>query len=183
MCVPWGVVVCGLDDTIECRRGDHLRAKGIYRDPVRSSHAHVVKVSGWRWRCWMLLTPRPWAGRMWALPFRTVLYPPERFYEPQGRRHQTLVKRAWPIIRVVVRWWPRRDVVVVADSRDAVREWRQQVSAWPRARLSTRRRLEPPAMSRPLHVHRGSSGDPGCKAPGARPWRPCGPTRTRGGAC
>jgi hypothetical protein len=51
MCVPWGVVVCGLDDTIERRRGAHLRARGIYRDPVRSSHAHVVKVSGLRWRC------------------------------------------------------------------------------------------------------------------------------------
>ena len=48
MFVPWGVVVCGLDDTIERRRGDHLCAKGIYRDPVRSSHAHVVKVSGLR---------------------------------------------------------------------------------------------------------------------------------------
>jgi hypothetical protein len=26
---PWGVVVCGLDDPIERRRGDHIRAKGI----------------------------------------------------------------------------------------------------------------------------------------------------------
>ena len=49
MCVPWGVVVCGLDDTIERRRGDHMSAQGIYRDPVRSSHAHVVNVSGLRW--------------------------------------------------------------------------------------------------------------------------------------
>jgi hypothetical protein len=99
-------------------------------------------VSGWRWRCWMLLTPRPWAGRIWALPLRTVLCPAARFDAPQGRRHQPLAERAWPIIPGVARWWPRRDVVVVADSRDAVREWRQQVNAWPRARLSTRRRLE-----------------------------------------
>jgi hypothetical protein len=39
----------GLDDTIERRRGAKLRAKGMYRDPVRSSHSHVVKASGLRW--------------------------------------------------------------------------------------------------------------------------------------
>ena len=90
----------------------------------------------------MLLTPLQWAGRMWALPFRTVLCPSERFYEPQGRSHQTLVERAWQIIRVVVRWWSGRDLVFVADSSDAVREWRQQVSELPRASLITRLRIE-----------------------------------------
>jgi hypothetical protein len=39
----------GLDDTIERRRGAKIRAKGMYRDPVRSSHSQVVKASGWRW--------------------------------------------------------------------------------------------------------------------------------------
>src|SRR6266487_2338266 len=55
--IPSGVVVFGLDDTIERRRGDQITAKGIYRDPVRSSHASVVKVSGLRWLGCMLLTP------------------------------------------------------------------------------------------------------------------------------
>src|SRR5215467_5826899 len=40
VCIPRGVVVCGLDDTIERRRSEQMRAKGIYRDPVRSSHTH-----------------------------------------------------------------------------------------------------------------------------------------------
>lgn len=35
--VPTGPIVLGLDDTIEKRRGAKIRAKGIYRDPVRSS--------------------------------------------------------------------------------------------------------------------------------------------------
>ena len=35
--------VMGLDDTIERRRGAKIKAKGIYRDPVRSSHGHFVK--------------------------------------------------------------------------------------------------------------------------------------------
>ena len=55
--VPRGVVVCGLDDTIERRRGDQIAAKGIYRDPVRSSHTHVVKASGLRWLACMVLVP------------------------------------------------------------------------------------------------------------------------------
>ena len=50
--VPSGVVLFGLDDTIERRRGDQITAKGIYRDPVRSSHTHFVKVSGLRWLAW-----------------------------------------------------------------------------------------------------------------------------------
>jgi len=41
-----GPVIVGLDDTIERRRGAKIKAKGIYRDPVRSSHSHFVKASG-----------------------------------------------------------------------------------------------------------------------------------------
>src|SRR5919107_1065368 len=52
---PNGPVVLGLDDTIERRRGKRIAAKGIYRDPVRSSHGHFVKASGLRWRSLMLL--------------------------------------------------------------------------------------------------------------------------------
>ena len=64
--VPRGPVVLGLDDTIERRRGRRIAAKGIYRDPVRSSHGHFVKASGLRWLSLMLLAPIPWAGRIWA---------------------------------------------------------------------------------------------------------------------
>lgn len=46
--VPSGPVLLGIDDTIERRRGKRIAAKGIYRDPVRSSRAHFVKASGLR---------------------------------------------------------------------------------------------------------------------------------------
>ena len=85
--IPAGIVVFGLDDTIERRWGDQIIAKGIYRDPVRSSHAHVVKASGLRWLACMLLVPLCWADRVWALPCLTVLCPSERFYAQRGRRH------------------------------------------------------------------------------------------------
>jgi len=54
-----GVLVMGLDDPIERRRGEKINAQGIYRDPVRSSHAHFVKASGLRWLSLMLLVPIP----------------------------------------------------------------------------------------------------------------------------
>ena len=62
--VPAGPVLLGLDDTIERRRGKRISAKGIYRDPVRSSHGHFVKASGLRWLSLMLVVPISWAGRV-----------------------------------------------------------------------------------------------------------------------
>src|SRR5690242_815579 len=76
---PSGPVLLGIDDTIERRRGKRIAAKGIYRDPVRSSKGHLVKASGLRWLSLMLLAPIPWAGRVWALPFLTALAPSERY--------------------------------------------------------------------------------------------------------
>jgi len=43
---PPSRLVIGIDETIERRRGAKIAAKGIYRDPVRSSHGHFVKASG-----------------------------------------------------------------------------------------------------------------------------------------
>ena len=42
--VPVGPIVLGIDDTIERRRGQRIQAKGIYRDPVRSSSKPAVYV-------------------------------------------------------------------------------------------------------------------------------------------
>ena len=64
-----GPLVFGIDETIERRRGDKIAAKGIYRDPVRSSRSHFVKASGLRWISVMWLTTIPFAQRIWALPF------------------------------------------------------------------------------------------------------------------
>ena len=76
--MPEGPIVLGIDDTIERRRGKRIQAKGIYRDPVRSSRSHFVKASGLRWVSLMLLAPVPWAARTWGLPFLTCLAPSER---------------------------------------------------------------------------------------------------------
>ena len=111
-----GPVVLGLDDTIERRRGAKINAKGIYRDPVRSSHSHFVKASGLRWLSLMLLAPIPWAKRVWALPFLTVLAPSERYYQGQARKHKKLTEWAYQMVLQTRRWLPKRLLVVVADS-------------------------------------------------------------------
>jgi hypothetical protein len=115
-----GPIIMGLDDTIERRRGAKIKAKGIYRDPVRSSHSHFVKASGLRWLSLMLLTPIPWAKRVWALPFLTVLAPSERYYKDKIRKHKKLTIWAYQMVLQVRRWLPNRLLVVVADSSFAV---------------------------------------------------------------
>jgi hypothetical protein len=113
---PSGPVVLGIDDTIERRRGKRIAAKGIYRDPVRSSRNHFVKASGLRWLSLMLLAPIPWAGRTWALPFLTVLAPSERYCRERGRRHKKLTDWARQMALQARRWLPGREIVLLGDS-------------------------------------------------------------------
>jgi hypothetical protein len=120
--VPEGPLLMVLDDTIERRRGAKIAAKGIYRDPVRSSQGHFVKASGLRWLCLMLVAPIPWAKRCWALPFCSVLAPSERYYLQHGRRPNKLTDRARQLLLMVRRWVPERPIVVVADSSFAALE-------------------------------------------------------------
>ncbi len=111
-------LVIGLDETLERRWGKKIAAKGIYRDPVRSSHGHFVKASGLRWVCLMLLVPVPWASRVWALPFLSVLAPSERYAQERSKKkpHKKLTDWARQMLLLVRRWWPEREIVAVADS-------------------------------------------------------------------
>lgn len=113
---PTGTLVIGGDETIERRRGEQIKAKGIYRDPVRSSHSHFVKASGLRWVTLMVLVPIPFAKRVWALPFLTVLAPSERYYAARQRRAKKLTDWMRQALLQVHRWLPNRKLVFVADS-------------------------------------------------------------------
>lgn len=124
-----GPIILGIDETIERRWGSKIKARGIYRDPVRSSHSHLVKASGLRWLSLMLLAPIPWAQRVWALPFLTVLAPSERYYEGKPRQPKKLTDWARQMVLQVRRWLPGRLLVIVADSSFAAIEllatWRE----------------------------------------------------------
>ena len=109
-------VIVGIDETIERRRGGKIAAKGIYRDPVRSSKEHFVKTSGLRWVTLHLLAPIPWVQRVWALPFFSVLAPSERYHQQRGKRHKKVPDWGRQVICQLRRWLPYRELVIVADS-------------------------------------------------------------------
>lgn len=110
---PGATLVLGADDTVERRSGRQIKAKGGYRDAVRSSRKHVVKCFGLKWGSMRLLVPVPWATRVWALPFLTVLcWPPKSRHH---RRHKTSVDWVRQMVKQTRRWWPGRLLVLVVD--------------------------------------------------------------------
>ncbi|MBB2196937.1 hypothetical protein HLH44_05570 [Gluconacetobacter sp. 1c LMG 22058] len=77
----------------------------------------------------MLLAPLSWTGRVWGLPFLTVLCPSERYARERGRPHRKLTDRARQGLLLVARWLPGRRIIAVTDSSyasidllDAVRD-------------------------------------------------------------
>ncbi len=158
---PEGPVVIGIDETIERRWGAKIKARGIYRDPVRSSRGHFVKTSGLRWITVMPLAPIPWAGRVWALPFLTALAPSAREH---GRRHKRLTDRARQLLVLVARWPPERRLIAVADSSYAAIELLAAVCR--RLTVVTRLRLDARLFDPPPPRRPGTRGRP--RVSGAR---------------
>lgn len=138
--LPAGPVVIGIDDTIERRWGARIKARGIYRDPVRSSKGHFVKTSGLRWLSLMVIVPIPWAASRWALPFLTILAPSARWSEANGKRHKTLTTWARQAILQTKRWLPNRELVIVGDSGFAALDLLAAVRG--HVRVITRLRLD-----------------------------------------
>src|SRR5919205_30767 len=66
---PGATIVLGADDTVERRSGRKIKAKGCYRDAVRSTKKHVIRCLGLKWVSMMLLVPVPWSRRLWGLAF------------------------------------------------------------------------------------------------------------------
>ena len=162
--VPEGPLVLGIDETLERRRGKKISAKGIYRDPVRSSREHFVKRSALRWVCLTLLVPVPWASRVWSLPFLSALAYSERCAEEQGKRHKTLTDWAGQLLLLVRRWYPEGEIVAVADGGyaalkllDRCRRLSQPITFITRLRLDAA--LYEPAPPR----HSGQIGRPRLK--------------------
>jgi len=143
-------IVIGFDDHLERRRGKKIKAKGIYRDAVRSSDSFFVKASGLRWMSFMLLSEIPFARRIWALPFMTILCPSERYHLECGMRHRKLTDRARQAILLIKRWLPDVEVIFVGDSSyaalDLLNAVREKVVMVTRLRLDAA--LYEPAQAR-----------------------------------
>ena len=155
--VPSGPVIIGLDDTLERRWGAKIAARGIYRDPTRSSHGHFVKASGLRWLSIMLLPQIAFAGRVWGLPFLTALAPSERYATQRQRRHKKLTDWGRQLLLQTARWLPDRRIIGVGDSSyaaiDLLNAVRSRVCMITRLRLDARL-FDPPARRRPGTIGR-----------------------------
>jgi DDE superfamily endonuclease len=158
-------VVVGIDETLERRRGSKIAAQGIYRDAVRSSKEFFVKTSGLRWISMMLLTPIPWAQRIWAVPFLTVLAPSERYHEQHHKRHKTITDWARQMIEQLSRWLPTRKLVVVADGAYAVVAFLAKVGCLPLVTMVTRLRLDAALYDPAPPREAGKKGRPAVKGP------------------
>ncbi len=107
-------IVLAADDTIERRRSRRIPARGLYRDPTRSTHGHLVRVWGLKWVAMAVLVRVPWSGRVWALPFLTVLAPAQKRYQKK-RAHKKAPRWVRQMVRQVRRWVGSRPVVLVVD--------------------------------------------------------------------
>lgn len=159
--VARGPIVIGMDDTIERRWGHRISARGIYRDPVRSSHGHFVKASGLRWLSFMVLTPVSWTSLVKALPVLTLLAPSERSNHRRGRRHKVLTDWARQGALQLCRWLPGRRIIFVGDSSFAVHELAHAITR--RATLISRMRLDASLFELPAKRTSHTMGRPAQK--------------------
>jgi hypothetical protein len=141
-------LVFAVDDMIERRWGPQIKARGIYRDPVRSSRGFFVKTGGLRWVSLMFLPHVAWARRVWGLPFLTVLAPSEHFATELGRRHKTIVDWARQMILQLARWLPDRRLIVLMDlsytGQKLLGAIRGRVTVVAQMRLDSRLHAPPP---------------------------------------
>jgi hypothetical protein len=154
-------VVIGLDDSIERRWGGSIKARGIYRDAVRSSRSHLVKVSGLRWLSIMALPEIPWAGRCWALPFLSLLAPSRRYWQEHKkdkREPKKLTDWARQGLIQVARWLPGRRIIAVGDAAFASIELLDDVRPW--VTMITRLRLDAALYNPPPRRKPGTLGRP-----------------------
>ena len=114
-CAAGVPLVLGADDTIERRKGEKIREKGVFRDPIRSSRKYTVHTFGLRWMSMMLIVAGPWSSRVWALPFLTVLAPSEKTNQTNGKRHKTTIEWIMQMISAVRRWSRTAHIVLVTD--------------------------------------------------------------------
>lgn len=111
-----------IDATLVRRTGRRVAYKGRFHDAVRSQPGHTRTSEGVHWLCLAVLVPVPWSGRPWALPFLSVPTFTPATSEQLGKRHRTAPERVDVLPRLVRRWQPGREIVVVGDSAFAVVE-------------------------------------------------------------
>jgi hypothetical protein len=119
---PNGPVLLAADDTVTEHPGGHVHGNGCHRDPVRSSHTFTAWRWGHKWVVLAILVPLPFTHRRWALPVLVALYRPPEVDRRLGRRHKTPADLLRQLLVLLLRWFPDRQFVCVADGGYACHE-------------------------------------------------------------
>lgn len=120
-----GEIEISVDSTIERRKGPKIKGLGIQRDAVRSTKTRKVLVPGLNWLVFAIYIKLPWCQQKWALPFLSILMPPE---EPLStskneqdlkklKRHKTLNEWTCQVAMLLRRWIKQpKKITIIADS-------------------------------------------------------------------
>lgn len=122
--VPGNITV-SIDSTVERRKGVKIKGLGIQRDAVRSTKSRKVLVPGLHWLVCAIHIKLPWCNQPWALPFFSILMPPEKPLSTsknkndlnRSSKHKTLNDWACQVAILLCRWVRNsRKITIVADS-------------------------------------------------------------------
>ena len=147
-----------VDETLERRRGRRIAWRGWFRDPVRSGRGKPVLSQGIRWLSLAILVPVPWGARPWALPFLTAPVLAPATSAKLGKPHRPTVDRAPTLVRLVRRWQPGRELVLVGDGGFAATPLGHACRALGRAALVARLRLDAALYDPPVPPPPGKRG-------------------------
>jgi len=120
-----GDITVSIDSTVERRKGPKIKGIGIQRDAVRSSKAKKVLVPGLNWLVCAIHIKLPWCNRAWALPFLSILMPPEKPLSSsknkhdlsKSKKHKTMTEWTCQVAVLLRRWIGQsKKITIVADS-------------------------------------------------------------------
>jgi hypothetical protein len=111
------------DDTVDEKQGDHVWCKGAHRDPTRStrSSGKVAIRFGHKWLVMGVLVRLPATSRPWALPILAGLCASEKAASKARPRyrHKTPGQLSLQLLIRLMRWFPKRKFILLADARAA----------------------------------------------------------------
>lgn len=110
-----GSIVFVVDEHLERRRGEKIKAKATYRDPVASSKSRIVKCFGLKWVVLAMLITFPWTKRPFALPIFCVLRYPEDHPRYRKRAMKTGTDLICQMLMVIRRWFPNISITILGD--------------------------------------------------------------------
>lgn len=108
-------VILVVDEHLERRRGEKIKAKATYRDPIASSKKWLVKCLGLKWTVLSILVVFPWSKRPFALPIMCVLRYPEDHPKNLKKRTRTGTDIACQMLYRIRRWFPEISITLLGD--------------------------------------------------------------------